>query len=117
MVREFVVLVDVIVGVVVLGGLEELEFGVGMRLAGVEINHLIKRKSIGVFAGVIVGSGEPVRKELKIRWRGCRRFEQTAIINICEYRCLEIRDSICAFWDHWASSRVVGGFETSHAPD
>ncbi len=70
------VFVDDVVSLVVVGGLEDLDFVVvDMRLAGVKINHLIKRKSIGAFCGAIVGMGEPVRKELKIRWRGCRRFE------------------------------------------
>lgn len=72
----FVFVDDVVVSLVVVGGLEELDFVVvDMRLAGVKINHLIKRKSIGAFCGAIVGMGEPVRKELKIRWRGCRRLE------------------------------------------
>ena len=69
---------------VVVVDLEDLEFVVcGRRLAGVEINHLIKRKSIGAFSGdAVVGRGDPVRKELKIRWRGSRRLEQTAELNV-----------------------------------
>jgi hypothetical protein len=40
----------------------------GMRLAGVEINQLIKRKIIGVARGEMpLGSGDPVRKERKIK--------------------------------------------------
>ena len=42
----------------------------GVRLAGVEINHRIKCKAVGV---VIIdgGSGEPVLKEMKIILNGC----------------------------------------------
>lgn len=70
------VLVDDVAKILaVLVDLEELEVIVGVRLAGVEINHLIKRESIGAFAGAGFGSAEPVRKESKIRWRGYRRFE------------------------------------------
>ena len=72
-----------VLGVVVVG-LEEFKFVPGgRRLAGVEINHLIKRENIRAFSGVVVvGRGEPVRKELKIRWRGSRRLEQTAELNV-----------------------------------
>lgn len=65
---------DAVKGLAVLVDLE-LEVIVGVRLAGVEINHLIKRENIDAFAGAVFSSDEPVRKELKIRWRGCRRFE------------------------------------------
>lgn len=71
----FVWVDDVVKGLAVLVDLEKLEVIVGVRLAGVEINHLIKRESIDAFAGAVFSSDEPVRKELKIRWRGCRRFE------------------------------------------
>ena len=75
LVDDLVFVVDVVVSLAVFEDMEELEVLVGMRLAGVEINHLIKRKSIALFADGILGSGEPIRKELKIRCRGCRRFE------------------------------------------
>ena len=78
----FVLVKEAIVSLAVPGDLEELDFVVDVRLAGVEINHLIKRKSIGNLPGAIFGSGEPVRKELKIRWRGRRRLEQTAEISV-----------------------------------
>lgn len=59
---------ETLVGVIIIG------FGVvilvvvgrvGSRLAGVEINHRIKGKAMGVFV-IDGGSGEPVLKEVKI---------------------------------------------------
>lgn len=47
-----------------------------VRLAGVEINQRIKREVVGGIEVLFVGSvgrGEPVRKEMKIWRRGCRR--------------------------------------------
>ena len=50
--------------------MSEVEFdgvgGVVMRLAGVEINQRIKRKIIDDWGAVLIGIGEPVRKEMKI---------------------------------------------------
>jgi len=49
-----------------------------VSLAGVEINQRIKREVVGgieVLFRASVGRGEPVRKEMKIWRRGCRRCE------------------------------------------
>ena len=48
----------------------------GLRLAGVEINQLIKRKIIGVVrAEILLGRGDPVCIERNIKRRGSRRRE------------------------------------------
>lgn len=42
----------------------------GSRLAGVEINHRIKGKAIGIEVIMSVGSGEPILKEVKTIFNG-----------------------------------------------
>lgn len=70
-----VVVVVVEIGLEQVGIVDAVGVG-GQRLAGVKINHLIKRKSIGVVWGeIMLGRGEPVRKEMKIVRRGRRRRE------------------------------------------
>lgn len=65
-----VALADEIVVVVGFGVVGPVGEGGGSRLAGVEINHRIKGKTIGVVV-IDGGSGEPVLKEMNIILNGC----------------------------------------------
>ena len=66
----------VLVVLVVLVEGDEMAAIVDVRgLTGVEINHRIKGKNVGVIVELVMG--KPVFKEVKSWLNGCRRVEET----------------------------------------